>query len=310
MYIFDNRITLEDRPLLEEYLNSFEYKTSGLSFTSLYMWRKINQFSWEVIGDYLCIAAADNLEPEMGVSFLFPPLTRSGCYEADSLKEAVMEAKRRFEAKGEPFVMMLVPFHMNEILDQAMPGMLRFEADRPNYDYLYRKSDLIELKGRSFHGKKNHLNYFLNNWQYEYSPITSDMTEEAMGFIHEFNKRKNLEDPHERELLDMEVEAMEDMFLNIESVGYLTGLIRIDGRIEALSIGGRLGAKTVTVHVEKANTEYRGLYQLINLEFCRHLCKQIKLINREEDMGLMGLRKAKLSYNPVKLVEKYTVSLK
>ncbi|MDR0357445.1 MAG: hypothetical protein LBH63_03660, partial [Clostridiales Family XIII bacterium] len=75
MYIFENRITLEDRPLLEEYLQGFDYKTSGLSFSSLFMWRNINQFSWRIFGDYLCIAAADNLEPTPGMSFMFPPLT-------------------------------------------------------------------------------------------------------------------------------------------------------------------------------------------------------------------------------------------
>jgi hypothetical protein len=107
-----------------------------------------------------------------------------------------------------------------------------------------------------------------------------------------------------------EAQAMRDVFLNLDTVGYLSGVIRIGGRIEAISIGGRLGTKTVTVHVEKANTEYRGLYQAINNEFCRHMAKYVKRINREEDMGIPGLRKAKLSYNPVKFIEKYTISIK
>jgi hypothetical protein len=101
---------------------------------------------------------------------------------------------------------------------------------------------------------------------------------------------------------------MQDVFHNLETVGYLTGAIRIDGRLEALSIGGRLGKKTVTVHVEKANIEFRGLYQAINNEFCKHVAKDVKRINREEDMGIPGLRKAKLSYKPCMLVEKYTVA--
>ena len=141
-------------------------------------------------------------------------------------------------------------------------------------------------------------------------PMTTDMAPEAMRFIRDFNERKNLSDPHERELLEMEEEAMKDVFLHIDTVGYLTGIIRIDGQIEALSIGGQLGSKTVTVHVEKANTEFRGLYQAINNEFCKHMAAHVKLINREEDMGIAGLRKAKLSYNHVKLVEKYTVKFR
>ncbi|MDR2156388.1 MAG: phosphatidylglycerol lysyltransferase domain-containing protein [Clostridiales Family XIII bacterium] len=309
-YLFENRVTLENRPLLEKYLQGFDYKTSGLSFSSLFMWRNINRFSWQIFGDYLCIAAADNLEPEMGASFMFPPLTKTGTYDPAELRKTILAAKAYFESKGEPFIMMLVPFHMNEILSKAMPGELTFEADRPNFDYVYNTEDLISLRGRDFHAKRNHLNYFLKNYTYEYTEMTTDMAPEAMRFIREFNERKNLSDPHERELLEMEEEAMKDVFVNLDAVGYLTGVILIDGKMQALSIGGQLGTKTVTVHVEKANIEYRGLYQAINNEFCKHMAAHVKRINREEDMGIPGLRKAKLSYNPVKLIEKYTVRIK
>ncbi|MDR2487503.1 MAG: phosphatidylglycerol lysyltransferase domain-containing protein [Clostridiales Family XIII bacterium] len=311
MFLFDERITINDRALLEEYLQGYEYKTSGLSFSSLYMWRNINQFSWKVIGDHLCIAAADNLEEEMGKSFLFPPLTRTGSYDPDALRETILTAKQAFEAKGEPFVMMLVPFHMLEIFEKAMPGKLSFEADRPNFDYVYDTQELIELKGKRFHPKRNHLNYFQNNYTYTYSELTEEDEGEVMEFIRAFNKRKGLPpDSHEWELLDMEMQAMEDVMRNLSQVGYLTGAIRIDGKIEALSIGGRLGRKTVTVHVEKANIEYRGLYQAINNEFVTHMCPNVKRINREEDMGIPGLRKAKLSYQPIKFIEKYIVRMR
>ncbi|MDR2771475.1 MAG: phosphatidylglycerol lysyltransferase domain-containing protein [Clostridiales Family XIII bacterium] len=307
MFLFENEITIASRPLLEEYLGSFEYRASGMSFTSLYMWRDINKFSWQIIGDYLCIAAVDNLEPEMDVPFMLPPLTRTGAYEAKGLAETICGAKRIFEERGCAFKLMLVPFHMTDFIKEAFPGRLSVEADRANFDYVYNTQDLIELKGRDYHAKKNHLNYFLNNYDYEYVSLHSDLADEAMDFIRRFNERKNLADSHEKELLMMEERAMQDVFRNLEVVGYLTGAIRIDGAIEALSVGGRLGRKTVTVHVEKANTEFRGLYQAINNEFCKHVAKDVKRINREEDMGIPGLRKAKLSYKPSMLVEKYTM---
>ena len=310
MHVFNGRVTLEDRELLESYLRGFDYKTSGLTYTSLYMWREINYISWERIGDYLCVTGSDNLNPSMGEPFMFPPLTRTGAYEPESLRRTLLEAKERFESLGRRFAMKLVPFHLLDALAEAMPNRLVFEADRPNYDYLYDTKDLIELKGRAYHSKKNHLNYFLSNYKYDYCEMTTDMAEDAMAFIRAFNERKSPEDPHERELLELEERAMRDVFLNLDTVGYLSGVIMIDGRIEAISIGGRLGTKTVTVHVEKANTEYRGLYQAINNEFCKAMAANVKRINREEDMGIPGLRKAKLSYNPVKFVEKYTVLLK
>ncbi len=304
MYMLENQITLESRPLLEEYLRSFEYKSSGLTFTSLYMWRNINHFSYSVIGDYLCIAAISHLELDKEEAFLFPPLTKTGNYDPIALKETILEAKKIFEEKGQVFHLRLLPYHMTDYVKAAFPTGLRCCEDRPNYDYVYLKNDLIELAGRQYHSKKNHLNYFLEHYSYRYVPLTSAMADDAMAFIRAFNERKQVPD-YERGLLEMEEMAMEDVFHNLEQVGYLTGAILIEDEIQALSIGGLLGRNTVTVHVEKANTQFRGLYQAINNEFCKHMPAYIKYINREEDMGIPGLRKAKLSYKPVKLIENH-----
>jgi len=300
--MLEHKITIESRPLLEKFLSGFDYCTSGLSFSSLYMWRDINNFTWQIIGDYLCIAGISHLELDKEEPFLFPPLTMNGEYNSKALNYTIKESKRIFEERGYVFSIRLLPFHMVDIIKAACPRELAFFDDRPNYDYVYRTQDLIELKGRDFHSKKNHLNYFLNNYKYEYTTLTSQMADVAMNFIKEFNLRKKLPE-REMALLKMEERAMADVFHHLETVGYMSGVILIDGKIEALSIGGRLNRNTVTVHVEKANINYRGLYQAINNEFCKHVATSVKYINREEDMGLPGLRKAKLSYKPVKLVE-------
>ena len=303
--MIDNRISIDNREILEKYLNGYEYKTSGLSFSAQYMWRDINKFSWDMMGEYMCISGISHLELEEGIElpFMFPPLTADGEYHKDALRETIYKSKEYFEKKGHPFSLRLVPFHVMEIIKEAVPEM-HFIDDRPNYDYIYLTQDLIELKGKAFHGKKNHLNYFKKTYEYEYVELTSDMADDAMKFISDFNKRKDVP-AHEMELLKMEEEAMEDVFRNIEAVGYSAGAILIDGSIEAIAIGGKLGKKTITEHVEKANVEYRGLYQAINNEFCKNVAAKAKYINREEDMGIPNLRKAKLSYKPVKLLEKY-----
>lgn len=311
MFMFENRITVENRLFLEEYLNGYDYKTSGLSFSALYMWRDVNCFSWMQSGDYLLLAGISHLELEDGIiePFLFPPLTKTGEYEPEGVRAALEEAKRIFEEQGHPFSIRLLPFHMIDIIEAACPGEMKFIEDRPNYDYVYRRQDLVELKGRDYHAKKNHLNYFHKNYQYQYMPLTSAMAEDAMQFIDEFNQRKEVPE-HEMQMLKMEEQAMEDVFRNLEKVGYLAGAILIDGKIEALTIGGTLNKNTITVHVEKANVNFRGLYQAINNEFCINVPPHVKYINREEDMGIPNLRKAKLSYKPVKLVEKYIAVFK
>lgn len=306
MSIFKNEITIDSREILDEYLTGFDYRTSGLSFSSLYMWRDQNEFSWEIIGDYLVIAGLSHLEIEKHEYFLFPPLTKNGVYNPDRLRETLLTAKKRFEEKDSGFTIRLLPVHMKNIIEEAFPGGIEFISDRPNYDYLYLKQDLIDLKGRTYHAKKNHLNYFLNNYKYEYVSLTPEMLDTVMVFLQEFNARKNIE-PHEMKWLLMETDAMRDVVKNLNKLNYIAGAIVIDGKVEAFSIGGRLGEKTVTVHVEKANSNIRGLYPAINNEFCKHLDESITYVNREEDMGITNLRKAKLSYKPVELVEKYIV---
>lgn len=305
MYIFDNEITLESREKLDEYLDGYEYGTSGLSFSSLYMWRNINKFSWDIVGDYMCITGVGYLNDNGGESsFMFPPLTKTGTYEKKSLRETIYRCKEIYEKSGEPFSLRLVPENVMEEIKKACPEFV-FEDDRDNYDYVYCTQDLVDFKGRAYHSKKNHLNYFKKTYDYEYQEMTSDMADEAMEFIEEFNARKDVPE-NEMKTLRMEEEAMRDVFKNLEKAGcYKAGVIRIEGRIEALAVGGRLGKDTVTEHVEKANTAYRGLYQAMLNEFCRNIAGSAKYLNREEDMGIANLRKAKLSYKPVKLVKKY-----
>ena len=311
MEIFKNKVSLENRETFQKFLRGYRYCTSGLSFSSLYMWRDINDFTWDILGDYMVIGGKSHLELEDNVvlPFMEMPLTCTGTYEPMKLRETIYEAKSIFEREGRPFSMRLIPFPLIEVLEKACPGELRFTVDRPNFDYLYEKNDMIELKGRLLHKKKNHLNYFLKNYEYEYKTLTSAMADEAMEFIDEFNKRKEIP-PHEMELLKMEETAMRDVFNNLEDAGYIGGAVYIDGKIEALSVGGIMNNNTVGVHIEKGNVAFRGIYQVINMEFCKHLISSIKYVNREEDMGLPGLRKAKLSYKPCKMVEKYIATFR
>ncbi len=307
-----NKITLEKKDELKQYLNGYDYQSSGLSFSSLYMWRHINLFSWQVVGEYACLIGLSHLEMDTKSWFLYMPLTKTGSYDPAKLRETILAMKEIFKENGQPFVMRLVAKHILPILEEAFPGELDFVEDRPNYDYIYNLQELIDLKGRAFHQKRNFVNSFKSNYEYEYIEMTSDMADECMEFINKFNAKKELPE-HEMALLSMESEAIEDIFKNIEKLGFVAGLIRINGQIEALTMGGYLGKQTVVDHVEKANTEFRGLYPTITNEFCKHIQRvapHITMLNREEDMDIAGLRKAKMSFNPIYLVEKHIVTFK
>ena len=112
--------------------------------------------------------------------FLFPPLTATGWYDPSKLRETIYAAREIFEKHGEKFSIRLLPEHMIPVIEEALPGKMIFKDDRANHDYVYLKKDLIDLKGRKYHRKKNHLNYFHNNYEYEYVPLTSGMKDEVV----------------------------------------------------------------------------------------------------------------------------------
>lgn len=298
-----NKIALESRDELMPYLVNNDHRTSGLSFTSLYMWREENDFEYEIVDDFLYISAISYLKAENYSRFLMPPLPLSGKYEPDRLKGCILKMKDIFEAKGHRFSVRLVPGHIKEEIAKAMPEMVWYD-DRENYDYVYDRKEIEELRGKRFHAKKNFVNSFKKNYEYTYENIDSSMKDEILHFIDIFVANKDI-DKEDKLLLIMEEKATEDVFEHFEEAGYTGGVIRIDGNICALAVCGKSNDETVVEHIEKADTRYRGLYPTMLNELAKHLPPEIKYINREEDMGMENLRKAKLSFRPCCFIEKY-----
>ncbi|WP_129599133.1 DUF2156 domain-containing protein [Anaerophilus nitritogenes] len=306
--MFQNNITLKDKALFEKYIFSYPYETSGLSFTSLFMWRQLNEFKYEIINDFLCIGGVSLLNMDKKEPFVLPPLA-IGQYDLNKLSLTIDEIKKRFDQKGFPFQIKLLPKHLISIFDEAMKNKLNFTEDRVNFDYVYLKNDLIELKGRKYHSKKNHLNYFIRNIPYKYVSLTKDLIKDCLDFNKRLIDYKDL-NSFSNHLIEAEEIALKEALLNMDHLKCKGGAILIDHKLQAFTLGGMLYDDTIVVHIEKANPTIKGLYQAINNEFCKNECIDIKYINREEDMGLENLRKAKLSYRPYKMVEKFNVTFK
>jgi len=299
--MFDYKISLEDKELFDKYVFHYPYEVSCINFTCLYMWRKFNKLSYEIINDYLCIAGEAQGKP-----FVLPPLTKND-YDVSLLKDTLDILHQRFQQEGHSFRMKLVPKHLNYLIDKTHPGEYSFEADRDNFDYVYLTENLVELKGRKLHSKKNHWNYFMNNIPHEYVPLTKDLINGCMTLVRELK-----EGPYttlQSSLLDSEEVAIQEALSNMDKLGFTGGAIIIDNKVEAFTFGEPLTSDMMVAHIEKANSKIRGLYQAINQQFCEHECSNYKYVNREEDMGFEYLRKAKKSYQPVKMTEKYDVTL-
>ncbi len=305
MYFFRNEITIDKKEELEDYLNAFEHRTSGLTFSSLYMWRKANLFSYEIINDFLCVAGQSNFEGFKDEPFVFPLLPLKGDCDGEKMKRTLEEVIKRFEDFGEPFVMRLIPPHMQSSYMDVMPGKFLFLNDRANHDYVYSVDELAELKGKRFHGKKNHVNRFDREYEgrYEVVPMSAELVAEAIKLLEYIDAKKQVEG-FEADMLQMEAEALRDILHVYDRLGLEGCTILIDGKLEAYAFGGPLSSDTIVEHVEKANVDYAGIYQKLNNEFCKMMQGRYKYVNREEDMGLEGLRKAKTSYRPVEMIEK------
>lgn len=176
------------------------------------------------------------------------------------------------------------------------------EEDRDNADYIYFADKLCNLPGRHLASKRNHINKFERNGEWEFKKLTPAMFDQARDFINEFYFEKD--DP----ALASEAIAIDEMFKNYECLGFLGGLLYQKGEPVAFTAGTRLDDEVFDVHFEKALPGVEGAYTMVNREFARLVaCEHpgISAFNREEDMGLEGLRKAKLSYHPDLLLMKY-----
>lgn len=181
-------------------------------------------------------------------------------------------------------------------------GKFEIHEDRDNADYIYSADKLCNLPGRHLASKRNHINRFERNGNWEFKKLDHSMFDEARAFIDKFFTVKN--DP----TLTSEAIAINEMFTNYDELGFLGGMLFQNGEAVGFTAGTMLDAETFDVHFEKALADVEGAYTMINREFARLVVSEypdIMAFNREEDMGLEGLRKAKLSYHPDIVLMKY-----
>ena len=168
------------------------------------------------------------------------------------------------------------------------------ESVRDQYDYIYRRADLATLHGRHLDAKRNHINRFrAEHPDFEYRPLTPESFDECRRLTEIWQEDKAASDT-----IDAEHRVMETIFSNWDALGMTGGSIFVDGRMVAFTYGAAVTTDTLDVCVEKADRHVEGAFAIINQQFAEHLPDQYIYLNREEDMGIPGLRQAKLSYHP------------
>ena len=188
--------------------------------------------------------------------------------------------------------------------DSQVPQLSGFsisvEPLRDQYDYIYRRTDLATLHGRHLDAKRNHIHRFrAEHPDFEYRPLTPEFFDECRRLTEIWQEEKNQNQNNDKSgTIDAELHVMETIFSNWDVLDMTGGSIFVDGRMVAFTYGAAVTTDTLDVCVEKANRHVEGAFAIINQQFAEHLPEQYIYLNREEDMGIQGLRQAKLSYYP------------
>lgn len=289
-------ITLEDKERVQRYTLPSPRKNCDLSFSNLCSWSFYYETQIAELDGFLLFRYYDQ-----GIlSYMFPV----GEGDIRFVLAQLIEDARQL---NEPFCFRGVCSNARADLEAVMPGAFTFESDRDYADYVYLRSDLSTLSGKKFQPKRNHLNKFRNTYSYEYLPLTPDKVQDCLELEREWCLANHCD---QNEGTGNERRAVIYALHHFEKLGLSGGLLYVDGKIVAFTFGMPISHDTFGVHVEKADTDIEGAYAMINYEFANRISEQYVYLNREEDLGIEGLRRAKLSYQPTILLEKYTACLK
>jgi hypothetical protein len=290
-------VALEDREMIGRLFAALQPEQSEFTFTNLFIWREAYQLRLSVVGDAIAIFAW-RADPED--SFLFPPLG------AGAGRETVRACLEHMAAQGHSARMARATAR-----DLARLGIgeeeFTVESDRDQWDYVYPVPELIELKGNRHHRKRNHIEQFLSRHTFTYRPLAPDLVSACQELQDRWCDDKHCDLVA---TLRAEARAVKEVLASFAPLGVVGGCIEVEGKVEAFALGEILNRDTMVVHIEKANAAFHGLYQLMNQQFLEQAWPSVTYVNREQDLGIEGLRSAKESYHPHHMVEKFMVRLR
>ena len=291
-------IDLSQKKMMKSYFDLVDYKACEYSFMTLYMWQHIYNTHVMEKDDTMYVFGHD----DKGY-FSIVPVSKKKRWERDLIELEKIFQKCFNSAK---IVMRAVPEEYAKFIEEEHPDRFNIYKERDAFDYVYDADKLRTLSGRKLHAKKNHFNSFLKEYEgrYQYKRLTEkSQFNDALDVMKRWAENKTIDDT-----IEVESEMVEKIFKNYEQhKDTKIGGIYIDGRLEAFTFADMLKEDMVCVHIEKANPEIRGLYPAINKIFLCEEYPDVKFVNSEDDLGLENLRKAKMSYNPIELIEKYTL---
>ncbi len=297
-------IEITDKKLFDEYFHKYPPETSEFTFTNLFMWRNYYNFLFMEFKEHLILFSNDYLknrkEPintrSKDYIYFFPPIGPS----TDKIIIEIFENISNVEIHR-------VPEELCEKItkDEKFKKLnLDYIEDRNNWDYVYNKEEILNLAGNKYRQNRRWLQKFLTTHDYDFKLLTDNLVDKCKELQLEWCVMKACT---EDESLEAEQEVIYEALNNFDILGFSGGLLCVDDKCVAYTFGEMLNERTIVIHIEKAHAEYEGSYQAINNLFLKNCCIDTLRVNREQDLGIEGLRRAKESYKPIRMVKKNIV---
>ena len=285
-------IMISDKVWIDELLKHSDFRGAEYCFTNLFIWDEVYHSKITRYKDFLLFTSGSGDTAR----YLFPP-------GKGDVKEAIELLEADAIERNVKFVLIGLSAQTKIQLETMCPGKYDFTVERNSFDYIYEREKLVSLAGKKLQSKRNHLARFRELPGWEYEDITEQNLQECINYSNDWCK---LNGCGENLSLMLECCAVNKALAHYSELKLRGGLLRLDGKVVAYTVGEPLNSDTVIVHIEKADSEIRGSYPMINREFAERLSEGYVYINREDDAGDEGLRKAKNSYYPVFMQEKYS----
>jgi hypothetical protein len=286
-------LRLEDKSRLDDAFKRYDPQISEYTFTNLFVWRE----TFHVLLSHLENAIlVKRWNPASNQFFLLPPIGTNSVVSL--VKEMLlMTGERDFPPL----------YGVDRLQAESLKSEdFNIREMRDNWDYLYAVQDLSDLPGSKYYAKRKNIKNCLATYNPTYKPITEEIVNQCLQLQ---TKWCDLRSCDTIPGLEAEHRAIKETFLHFSDWTVFGGAVLVDGAVEAFTLGEWLNKDAAVIHFEKANPNIPGLYQVINQWFCTQTLQDFQYVNREQDLGVPGLRRAKLSYHPTTFIEKYVATL-
>ena len=287
--------SLSDYEKISRFLSPFAENSMSCEITpmTLLIWKNYYHQKIAFYEDMMFVSLGEKSE-----IFLLP-------FSKD-MEKAVNILKKVSKAQNRKLIFLAAEGERLDAFNSIFSEHFSQEESRDDFEYLYLTENLRNLKGKKYHSKRNHISAFSKAYNWSYERLTPSILPEVFEMADKWTaEMKKLTD--DSQSIEVENAALKEYLPHMEKLNLRGGCIRVDGKIVAFTFGSPISSKVFDVHVEKALPDYRTAYSLINREFVSSELSDFRYVNREDDMGLEGLRKAKLSYHPDILLKKYVI---